>query len=414
MRLRLVFFAALYFSLTSAAFSQQNWPEFRGPTADGHADAAKLPTKFDDSTIAWQLPIHGKGWSSPVIWNDQVWLTTATEDGKEMSVICVDLNSGKKVHDFVIFKNSEPDFCHPTNSYASSTPAIEEGRLYVHFGSYGTACVDTSDGKVLWERRDLPCDHFRGPASSPILHDDLLIVAFDGFDHQYVAALNRETGKTVWKKDREINYGTDNGDLMKAYGTGTIFEVAGKPLLIYPSAIASIAYDPATGEQKWIVYHEGMNVSARPLMTEGGLVIISNGMGKMIAVKPQGKGDISKSNIAWQSSKAIPRKSSAIIVDGRMYMNQDKGIISCVDPETGKDVWRERVGGTFAASPIHANGLLYFFSSEGAIYVVNPGDTFDLREKTTLGDGFQASPAISGNKLVLRSVSKLYCMENRK
>ncbi len=399
-------------TLVDDANAQQNWPEFRGPTADGHADEAKLPVEFDESKISWQLPIHGKGWSSPVIWDDQIWLTTATEDGKKMSVIGVDLESGKKIHDFVVFENEAPQFCHPTNSYASSTPAIESGRLYVHFGSYGTACIDTDSAKVIWERRDLECDHFRGPASSPILHNGLLIVAFDGADQQYVAALNKTTGKTVWKKDRDINYPSDNGDYKKAYGTGAIFEVNGKPLLIYPSAVATIAYDPMTGDQAWIAYHEGMNVSARPLITSNGLVILTNGMGKMIAIKPDGKGDISQTHVAWQATKAIPRKSTPIIVDGQMYQNEDKGIVSCIDPTTGELTWRERVGGTYAASPIFANGKLYFFSVEGKIHVLNPGKTFDLVNEAQLGDGFNASPAVSGNRLVLRSISKLYCLED--
>lgn len=392
--------------------AQQNWPEFRGPTADGHADEAQLPVEFDESKISWELPIHGKGWSSPVIWDDQIWLTTATEDGKKMSVIGVALASGKMIHDFVIFENADPQFCHPTNSYASSTPAIEAGRLYVHFGSYGTACIDTDSAKVIWQRRDLECDHFRGPASSPILHKDLLIVAFDGADQQYVAALNKTTGETVWKKDRDINYPSENGDYKKAYGTGAIFEVNGKPLLIYPSAIATIAYDPMTGEQVWIAYHEGMNVSARPLMTDDGLVILTNGMGKMIAIKPDGKGDISETHVAWQAIKAIPRKSTPIIVGGHMYQNEDKGILSCVDPATGEVAWRKRVGGTYAASPIFANGKLYFFSGQGKIHVLNPSKTFDLQTEAQLGDGFNASPAVSGNRLVLRSISKLYCLED--
>ncbi len=392
--------------------AQQNWPEFRGPSADGHADDAKLPLDFDASKISWELPIHGKGWSSPVIWDDQIWLTTATEDGTEMSVIGVDLTSGKKIHDFVIFKNEKPDFCHPTNSYASPTPVIEEGRLYVHFGSYGSACIDTDSAEIIWQRRDLECDHFRGPGSSPILHRNLMIVAFDGADQQYVVALNKTTGETVWKNDRDIKYGTDNGDFKKAYGTGAIFEVNGQPLLIYPSAIATIAYDPMTGEQVWIAYHAGMNVSARPLMTDNGLVILTNGMGKMLAIKPEGKGDISETHIAWQASKAIPRRSSPILVDGMMYMSEDKGILSCADPATGEAVWTKRVGGTYAASPIHANGKLYFFSIEGKIHILKPGKAFDLVKKTELGDGFNASPAVSGNRLVLRSISKLYCLEH--
>ncbi|QEG23839.1 outer membrane protein assembly factor BamB family protein [Mariniblastus fucicola] len=397
--------------LPEAANAQQNWPEFRGPTGDGHATDAKLPTELDSSKVSWELPIHGKGWSSPVIWDDQVWLTTATDDGKQQSVIGVDLESGEKLHDFVVFENEDPDFCHDTNSYASPTPAIETGRLYVHFGSYGTACLDTETAKIIWQRRDLPCDHFRGPASSPILYKNLLIVAFDGFDHQYVVALNKETGETVWKKDRDIKYGTDNGDYKKAYGTGAIFDVGGRPLLVYPSAVATIAYDPMTGKQAWTVYHDGMNASARPLITEDGLVIVSNGHGKLLAIKPEGKGNISETHVAWQSTKAIPRKSSPIIVDGKMYMNEDKGILSCVDPSTGEPFWKQRVGGTYAASPIFADGKLYFFSGEGKIHVLKPGDKFDLVSESSLGDGFNASPAVSGNRLVLRSISKLYCLE---
>ncbi len=396
--------------LVTEVNGQQNWPEFRGPTGDGHAAEAKLPTVIDSTTVAWEIPIHGKGWSSPVIWGQQIWMTTATKDGKRMSVVCIDLKTGEKVHDFVVFENEEPAFCHETNSYASPTPAIEEGRLYVHFGSYGTACIDTDSAKIIWQRRDLPCDHFRGPASSPILFEDKLIVALDGFDHQYVVALDQQTGETVWKKDRSIEYGTDNGDLKKAYGTGAVFEVDGHPLLIYPSAIATIAYDPANGNQKWIAYHGGMNVSARPLQTQSGLVIISNGMGKMVAVNPDGSGDITDSNIVWQSSKSIPRKSSPILVDGLLFLNQDKGILSCIDPETGKSIWKKRLGGTFAASPVFANGMIYCFSGEGSIHVIKPGRKFDQINESKLGDGFNASPAIAGNRLILRSRSKLYCL----
>ncbi len=215
----------------------RNWPEFRGPTADGHASQSELPVEFgEDKNVQWKVAIHGKGWSSPVIWGEQVWLTTATEDGTRMSVICVELATGKVLHDFVLYENETPDFCHPTNSYASPTPAIEDGRLYVHFGKYGTACIDTQTAEVIWSRTDFECDHYRGPASSPILFAGLLIVAFDGYDQQYVVALDKTTGQTRWKRDRNIEYAKDNGDWKKAYGTGSIFEVNGKPLLVYPSA----------------------------------------------------------------------------------------------------------------------------------------------------------------------------------
>lgn len=180
---------------TVLATADENWPQFRGPRGDGHVDGASLPVAVDASQVRWETPIHGKGWSSPVVWGDQIWLTTATEDGKRMSVICVDRETGKVVHDVVVQENEEPAFCHPTNSYASPTPVVEEGRVYVHFGSYLTACLDTKTAEVLWARRDLKCDHHRGPASSPILYDDKLIVAYDGFDVQFVVAPIRRRAK---------------------------------------------------------------------------------------------------------------------------------------------------------------------------------------------------------------------------
>ncbi len=396
---------------TQPCQGQSNWPEFRGPTADGHAEQSELPTQIGEKdNVAWKTPIHGKGWSSPVIWENQVWLTTATADGKKMSVVCADLQSGALVHDFTLYENGEPDFCHPTNSYASPTPAIEAGRVYVHFGKYGTCCIDTATGKPIWNRTNLECDHFRGAGSSPILFNDLLIVAFDGADQQYVIALSKLTGETVWKTDRKIDYGTDNGDFKKAYGTGAIFEVEGNPLLIYPSAIATVAYDPENGKQKWIAYHGGMNVSARPLMTESGLVLITNGMGLMVAVEPLGTGDITNSNVKWKLSKTVAKKPSPILANGKLYMTDDKGVLSCVNPNSGEPSWQERLGGKYSASPVLANGMLYFFAENGNIHVVRPGDKFDLVANSSLGDGFMASPAVSGNRLVLRSKSDLYCI----
>jgi outer membrane protein assembly factor BamB len=391
--------------------AQDNWPEYRGPTGDGQAVGAKLPAEIsEEKNVKWKTLIHGKGWSSPVVWGDQIWLTTATEDGKTMSAICVDLESGKIIRDQIIHENETPEFCHPTNSYASPTPVIEEGRVYLHFGSYGTTCLDTQTGKTVWQRTDLKCDHFRGPASSPILFENLLIVAFDGFDVQYVVALDKSTGETVWKTDREIEYGSDNGDLKKAYCTGAIFEVDGEPLLVYPSASATIAYRPRTGQPVWTVYYEGMNASARPVRTKTGHVILTNGMGRMVAVNPVGSGDLTQTNIAWTSTKSVAKKSSQLVIDDRLYMVSDSGVVSCIDPETGDPVWQERIMGAFAASPIYDGEKVFALSEEGVIYVFQPGDEFKLLGKSKLGDGFKASPAVVGDQLILRSFSHLYCV----
>lgn len=400
-------------AISALSVGQENWPEFRGPTADGVASGGVIPTQFDETTLCWRTPIHGKGWSSPVVWGRQVWLTTATEDGKKMSAICVDLESGKFIHDLVIHENSNPEFCHTTNSYASPTPVIEAGRVYLHFGSYGTTCVDTDTGKTIWQRTDIKCDHYRGPASSPILWNNLLIVAFDGSDVQKVVAFDKETGKTVWQRKREIDYGTDVGDRMKAYGTAAVFDVDGEPLLVYPSAVATIAYRPATGETVWTVYHDGMNASARPLMSADGLLILTNGMGRMVAVDPKGTDDITR-NIKWSLTKAVARKSSQVIVGDSLYMNEDKGIMSCVDLKTGKPSWQKRVGGNFASSPIFDGEKLIALSEQGVIYVYRPNsEKMDLVTKQKFGDGFKASPAVSGDRVILRTFSELCCFQNK-
>ncbi|TWU36047.1 PQQ-like beta-propeller repeat protein [Novipirellula artificiosorum] len=387
------------------------WPEFRGPTGDGKVAEAHLPIAIDKTVVQWQTPIHGKGWSSPVVWEDQIWLTTATEDGKRMSVVCVDRHSGKILHDRVLIENEDPSFCHPMNSYATPTPAIEAGRVYVHFGRYLTACLDTKDASLIWQRRGFQCDHYRGPASSPILHDGKLFVAYDGVDVQYVVAFDKQTGQTVWQTQRDIDYGTDVGDQMKAYGTAEVIQVEGRDMLVYPSAVATIAYDPANGDAIWTVYHGGMNASARPLYA-GGLVLITNGSGGMVAVKPDGLGDITGSGVVWTSKQSVPKKASPIVLEDLVFMVSDEGILTCRDLATGKVIWKERLTGTYAASPLFADGRIYFFGIEGDILTLDPGETYKPLAQTKLGDGFMASPAVVEDQMILRSKSMLYSIES--
>ncbi|MEM7784167.1 MAG: PQQ-binding-like beta-propeller repeat protein [Planctomycetota bacterium] len=391
--------------------AQPHWPEFRGPNGNGQTTDHRIPDQIVESKSNWTTNIRGKGWSSPVIWEDQVWVTTATVDGKKMWAISLDLQSGRIIHDILVHENKSPDFCHETNSYASPTPIVEQGRAYVHFGSYGTTCLNTFDGSIVWQRTDLECDHFRGPASSPIRYQNKLIVAFDGADQQYVVALDRQTGKTLWKTDRQIEYGTTNGDLMKAYGTGSVFQIDGKPTLVYPSAMATLAYDPESGRQLWIAYHDGMNASARPVLTKTGLVIVTNGMGRMVAINPNGTGDITE-KIAWQQTKAVAKKSSQLVIDGAIFMNSDKGILSCFDASNGKIRWQKRVGGAFAASPIFDGEKILSLNENGVILMYRANaKKYDLIFQTKFSEGFKASPAIANGKLIIRGLNQLYCFD---
>jgi outer membrane protein assembly factor BamB len=400
---------------TCNLWAEENWPQFRGPHGAGRADAAVLPIRWSETdNVRWKTSIHGKGWSSPVVWGEQIWLTTATEDGHELFAVGVDRSSGRIIHDIKVFAIAEPAFCHPFNSYASPTPVIEAGRVYVHFGTYGTACLDTASGKMIWTRQDFPCDHFRGPGSSPILHENLLIVAFDGVDQQYVVCLDKATGKTVWKKTRDVDYQTDNADLKKAYGTPTVLEVDGRPLVISSGAMATLAYEPGTGREIWRVRHGGMNSAAPPQCGQGKVYLCtgSGGLG-VVAVRPDGHGDITDTHIDWKWNRSAPTRCAPILVGDLIYLVNENGVASCLEGKTGQPVWQTRLGGAFSASPLYAGGHVYFCSQEGLIHVMTPGREAKVVAVNKLADGFMASPAVADGALFLRTRSHLYRIEKK-
>ncbi|MHC4757396.1 MAG: PQQ-binding-like beta-propeller repeat protein [Planctomycetota bacterium] len=235
--------------LATCALGSERWPEFRGQGKDGHCQAEELPLKWSEGeNIKWKTAIHDRGWSTPLVWDGQIWMTTALQKGGEMFAVCVSYETGEVLHDVKIFDNETPPTISSMNSYASPSPLIEEGRVYVHFGTFGTACLDTTTGEVLWERRDLNCDHEEGPGSSPVMFGELIILTLDGGDVQYLAALNKKTGETVWKTERSTDWPKEN-DYRLAFGTPLIIEVNGKPQLVSTGSKAAIAYEPNTGKE---------------------------------------------------------------------------------------------------------------------------------------------------------------------
>lgn len=399
----------------TTAMAAENWPQFRGPTGDGISTATGLPVTWSESkNVVWKTAIHDKGWSSPVIWGDQIWMTTALENGTKLYAVCVDRDSGRIVHDIEVFDIAEPQFCIEMNSYASCTPAIEAGRVYVHFGAHGTACLDTSTGKTLWARQDLPCDHFRGPASSPIIYGNLLIVAYDGFDYQYVVAFDKLTGQTAWRRDRNIEYGTDNGDAKKAYGTGKVINVDGEAQLVYPSAGATIAYEPITGDEIWRINHGGMNASNPPLFADGLLYLNTAAGGfNLFAMRVGGRGNVTDSAVEWKAAQGVPKRSSPVLVDGLIFMTSDSGIATCLDAKTGDVVWQKRLKGEFSASPVYAEGRIYFTNHDGQTFVIAASPKYKLLATNQLDDGCMASAAIYDRAIYLRTKTHLYRLENQ-
>ena len=400
------------------------WHQFRGSSGQGISNAATLPLEWNDATnVTWQTAIHDKGWSSPVILKDRVWLTTASEDGHHLFVLAVDAENGAILLDQELFSVEEPQFAHKFNSYASPTPVLEGDRVYVTFGSPGTACLKASSGKILWQRRDIECNHFRGAGSSPIIHDDLVIMNYDGSDHQFIIALDKMTGETRWQTTRSIDFmdlGPDGepeagGDWRKAFSTPhvTIFEE--KPVLLSVGSKALYAYEPQTGRELWRTESRiGHSASTRPTVANG-MIYYCTGFskGEIWAVQPGGRGNVTSSHVKWKFRRSVSNKPSLIYHNDHLFVIHDGGVASCIHAKTGKTLWQERIGGNYSASPLLWKDRLYLFSEEGKTSVVRASDTFEILTTNTMGSGFMASPAVIDSALILRSKTHLYRIDSQ-
>jgi outer membrane protein assembly factor BamB len=411
--------AALIFTLL--AFGQ--WPQFRGPDGNGVSTSSGLPITWSETqNVRWKTAIHGRAWSSPVVLGRQIWLTTATPDGKQLSALAVDKETGRILYDLKLFDVATPQFAHAFNTYASPTPVIEPGRVYVTFGSPGTAAIDTANGKIVWERRDLECNHFRGAGSSPIVFRNLLVMHYDGSDVQYVVALDKRTGKTVWKTDRTVDFKDldangkikADGDFRKAFATPQIVTVGNDPVLVSAGSRATYGYDPMTGKELWKIEEPtSFSSSSRPV-TGHGLVYYTTGWntGQVLAVKPDGRGDVTGTHVVWRSTRGAPKKPSMLVLGDLLMMVNDTGIVTCLDAKTGAEVWTARLTDSYSASPLAAEGRVYFFSEDGKATVIEAGRTFKVLAENSLPEGFMASPAVDGRALYLRTRTHLYRIEN--
>ncbi|MCB1126415.1 MAG: PQQ-like beta-propeller repeat protein [Verrucomicrobiae bacterium] len=400
------------------------WPEFRGPTGDGHAaPSEKPPLEWSETTnVKWKTPIPYRGWSAPVVLNDEVWITTATVEGNDLYAIKLDANTGRILLNEKMFHLDHPEPLGngaSMNSYATPSCLIEPGRVFVHFGSLGTACLNTADGKVLWQRDDLPCRHYRGASSSPISFGNTVILTFDGVDQQYLVALDKDTGKTVWRTDRSVAWNDEgssdpmvrDGDRRKAHSTPLIVSANGAPQMITAGAKAAYGYDPRTGKELWRVQYDDWSAAPVPVFdADRGVAFIVTGLRlvEMLAVRTDLRGDVTDTAVVWSQRRRVGKYASPLLVDGLIYIAGESSFLACIDAATGEEVWTERVGGKFAASPVYADGRIYFFSQEGVTTVIKPGRTFELLARNTLDDGFMASPAVSDNALFLRTKSHLY------
>lgn len=392
--------------------ANEQWSQFRGHYGNGIIKSTSAPINWSENTnIDWKTPIHDRGWSSPVIWNDQIWMTTATKDGNKMYAICVNKLSGKIEHDIHVFDVKSPQAITNENTYASPTPVVEEGRVYVHFGTYGTACISTKDGQILWKRRDLNCDHEigAGPASSPFIYNNFLIFNVDGRDVQYVIALNKKTGETAWKTNRSVNFSDVQVNQRKAYGTPFIIPRGNTNQMVSIGAKGVYSYDPENGKELWKAEHRGWSIAPRPVYGEGLVfTMIDRDRPEMWAINPNGSGDITETHVEWKETKRMPPRASPIIIKGLLFVVDRNGYISCIEAKTGKSIWQKRMKGRFSASPILANNLIYFFNEDTVCTIIKPTRELEIVAENQLSDDkLMATPAFDENSIYIRTEKNL-------
>ncbi|MBC8291273.1 MAG: PQQ-binding-like beta-propeller repeat protein [Planctomycetes bacterium] len=444
MRIYLVASLILGLSLSQRVVTQRasadDWPQFRGPGGQGLAPASRLPVHWSKTeNVRWAADVPGVGWSSPVVRGNRIWLTTAVETkptpeqieaqrkasrleadlfkrrqvagSVSVRVLSFDLETGKRLRNTEFVSVQSPEAIHVGNTYASPTPVIEGDRLYVHFGINGTACLDAETHKVIWQRT-IPVFYSVGVGSSPVIYGELLILVCDGIDTQFITALDKQTGKTAWKVSRPP-FRTEEGQRQKAYSTPLVIRHDGRDQLVIPGAQWFVSYEPLTGEEIWRVDHgDGFSNVPRPVYSHGTVYLCTGyNVPELWAIRVDGHGDVTGTHVKWKAKRQIPKNPSPLLVDDLIFLVSDNGIASCFDAETGKARWQKRIGGNYSASPILAGDYVYFLSHEGTVTAIRASADEPEPVTSQFEGQLLASPAVLSSSAILRTGSKLYCIE---
>jgi outer membrane protein assembly factor BamB len=393
----------LLVELTPLAAGVEDWPQFRGPTGQGHSAERGLAAEWSESrNVIWKTPVPGLGWSSPVVAGGRVWVTTVIKErGGSLRALAFDAETGREVVNVEVFRTRSADAPNPKNSRASPTPIVEGDRVYVHFGADGTAALTTS-GAIVWKAA-LRYESQHGNGGSPVLYGDLLIVSCDGSDEAFVVALDKRTGTIRWKTPRRQPWD-------QAYSTPLVIRVGDRDEVVSAGAFRAAAYDPQSGREIWRVsYGDGFSNVPRPVFGQG-LIYIATGFQQpsLLAVRADGAGDVTKTHIAWTLRRAAPLTPSPLLAGDELYIVNDAGIASCLDARTGEVHWQQRLGGNYSASPVFADGRIYFASEEGVTTVIAPDKAFRRLATNALDGAILASMAVSNGSLFIRTDTHLY------
>ena len=415
----------LHFLLTHAfligliTVAHADWPDWRGPGEQGHAKSGKLPLRWSEAeNVLWKTAIHDLGHSTPVVLGKQIWLTTAKEDGTELYAVALDLKTGAIAQDIAVLHVDSPQKINPSNSHATPSPVIEAGRVYVHYGSAGTACIDTKSGDVLWKRTDLNVDHMQGAASSPVLYEDLLILTIEGTDKYFIVALNKKTGDTVWTYNRPADLYVDSiqGVYKKSYQTPIFITVDGKPQMVSNGALLVTGHNPRTGEEIWRVRYRDDSTISR-IVTGHGLLFVNTGGSpsatELWAIREGGVGDVTDTHVVWKMTKNAPHESSPVLVEDLLFTMGQNSRLICTEAETGTQVWEQQMEGDYWSSLLAAPGRIYMTNKKGRTTVIAPERAYKELAVNQLDGEVWASSAVDEDALLIRSKTHLYRIEDR-
>lgn len=402
----------LVLSLVASAHAA-DWPQWRGPTLDGHSAEKNLPTKWSASeNIAWKAAIPGTGHSSPIVVGDRVFLTTCIEDKQQRVLLCLDRKTGKELWQQVAI-TAPLEKKHPFNNYASATPACDGQRVYVAFlevSRLWLICYDL-DGKELWRKSPGQFHSMHGWAAAPILYKDLIILNGDQDADAYLVAYERESGKERWRAARPG---------VRSYCVPLIVSAAGKDQMVLSGAATIAGYDPATGKQFWSIDTKddrALQYVASPVFAEDTFFVTAGfPTFHIIGIDPAGSGDVTKTHQRYHH-KIGAYVPSPIAVGNLVYMTSDQdkpkseGQLWVYEAKTGKRLYSQQLGKRHWPSPVYADGHLYFLSEQGETWVIKPGEKFDLVSRNALDEPCFASPAISQGQIFIRTFSNLYCIK---
>jgi len=416
MKIQSIVWTILLIGSVGTTLDAQDWAVFRGPDGDGVSNYENLPVQWAaDKNVAWSVTV-AEGWSSPVVSEGQVFLTSAVvqdadaEKSKyDLIVAAYDLDTGKLTWQTKVFVQPETaPRIHQKNSHASPTPIIHNERLYVHFGHQGTACL-TLDGEMVWKTVSVEYKPVHGNGGTPIIVNDTLVFSVDGAATTKVVALSLVDGSPRWTFDRE-----SNAPRKFSFSTPALIEVNGSQQIVSPGSDVVHGLDAKTGEMIWKVTYDGYSVIPKPVLYNGLLYVCTSYNTPWIyCIDPSGKGDVTETHVKWSHQKQVPHTPSIIVRDDLIYMVSDRGIGSCLDAKTGEVVWQERIGGNYSASPIYTNGLIYLQSEQGDATVIEASRDFKVVSKNTFGERTLASYGVANGTLLIRTADKLYCVRNQ-